>query len=482
MPKGGFCCIVAMAGLRPTIEKFSERGRIKMNAFDKFFRLKENGTTVKTEILAGITTFATMAYILAVNASILGVAGLDEGAVFVATALAAVIGTVLMGLLAKMPFALAPGMGLNAFFAYTVVLGMGFSPQFALAAVLVEGLIFILLSLTGIRTKLFNAIPLTLKYAVGAGIGLFILFIGMQNAGVVVSNPATFVGMGDFTQSAPALAILGLIITIVLLMRKVKGALLIGIFITWALGIIAQLVGWYQIDYDLGMYNLLPSAVMSLPPSIASTIGLCFEGLKQVFVDSSTFMSFVVVTFTFLFVDIFDTLGTLAGVSSKAKMLNEKGELPGSEKALLADAIATTAGAMLGTSTVTTYVESAAGVAEGGRTGLTALTTAGLFALSLLFAPIFLAIPGFATATALMVVGLLMLEPLKNLKMENLEELIPMGLTIAIMPLFYSISHGLAFGVISFVVVKAAIGKFKEISILMWILALIFALQMIFAF
>ena len=452
-----------------------------MDAIKRFFKLEEKGTNIKTEVIAGATTFATMAYILAVNPAILGDAGLDGGAVFVATALASIIGTVAMGLLANLPFAMAPGMGLNAFFAYTVILFMGYSPQFALAAVLVEGVVFIVLSKTGIRTKLFNAIPLTLKYAVGAGIGLFIIFIGMQNAGVVVGNPATLVEMGSLSSAAPAIALIGVIITIVLLVRKVKGALLIGIVATWIIGIIAQLAGWYQVNPAVGSYDLLPSALVSVPPSLAATIGLCFKGLAEVFTDANTVLAFLSVTFTFLFVDIFDTLGTLAGVASKARMLNEKGELEKADQALFADSIGTTVGAILGTSTVTTYIESAAGVQEGGRSGLTAIVTSIFFLLSLFLSPIFLTIPGFATAAALVVVGVLMIEPIRGIKFESLEELIPLGMTVIAMPVFYSISHGLAFGMISYVIVKAAAGKFKEISVLTWILAVIFLLQMILA-
>ena len=452
-----------------------------MEALKRFFKLEEKGTNIRTEIIAGVTTFATMAYILAVNPGILADAGLDGQAVFVATALATVIGTVAMGLLANLPFAMAPGMGLNAFFAYSVVIGMGYTPQFALAAVLVEGVIFIILSKTGIRTKLFNAIPLTLKYAVGAGIGLFIIFIGLKNAGVVIADGATLVAMGNLRSAAPAIALIGVVITIVLLARKVKGALLIGIILTWLIGIIAQLAGWYKIDFSASMYDLIPSAVVSAPPSLSSTIGQCFKGLAEVFTNTSTFLSFLSVMVTFLFVDIFDTLGTLAGVASKAKMLNEKGELEKSDQALFADAIGTTVGAILGTSTVTTYIESAAGVQEGGRSGLTAIVTSFFFLISLFLSPIFLTIPSFATAAALVVVGVLMIEPIKNLKFDNFEELVPLGMTIISMPLFYSISHGLAFGMISYVIVKVAVGKVKEISILMWILTVIFLVQMVFA-
>jgi len=447
----------------------------------KFFKLKQRGTTIRTEVIAGITTFATMAYILAVNPDILSAAGLDSGAVFVATALGTVVGTVCMALLANLPFALAPGMGLNAFFAYTVVIGMGHTWQFAMCAVFVEGIIFIILSKSGIRTMLFNAIPLTLKYAVGAGIGMFIIFIGLKNAGVVIADGATFVALGSLRSAAPAIALIGVIITIFLLLKKVKGALLIGIIITWIIGIIAQVAGWYVIDPAVGNFDLIPESVVALPPSLAPTFGKLFEGFRDIFTGANSVFNFLSVMIAFLFVDIFDTVGTLAGVASKANMLNEKGELEGVDNALLADSIGTTIGAVLGTSTVTTYIESAAGVQEGGRTGLTAIVTSVFFLISLFLAPVFLTIPGFATATALIVVGLLMVEPIKNMKLDNLEELIPLGITIAAMPLFYSISTGLAFGFISYVVVKLATGKVKDISVLMWILTVIFLLQLILA-
>ena len=446
---------------------------------EKLFKLQAKGTNVKTEIIAGITTFVTMAYILAVNSNILSAAGLDEGAVFVATALGAVVGTVAMALLANLPLALAPGMGLNAFFAFSVVIGMGFTPQLALAAVLIEGLIFIVLSATGIRKAIFNAIPLTLKYAVGAGIGLFIIFIGLQNAGVVVADGATLVTMGGITSAAPALALIGVFITIVLLLKRVKGALLIGILATWIFGISAQLLGWYVINPEVGAYDLIPDALVSLPPSLAPTFGMCFEGLKDIFTSADGIFSFATVVLTFLFVDVFDTVGTLAGVASKAKMLDEKGELEKANQALLADAIGTTTGAILGTSTITCYIESAAGVQEGGRTGLTSLVTAFFFLISLLLSPIFLTIPAFATATALVVVGILMIEPIGNLKFDDLEDLIPLGITVISMPLFYSISTGLSLGFISYVLVKAAAGKFKEVNLLMWILTILFVVQLI---
>jgi len=444
---------------------------------DRVFHLKDKGTNVKTEIVAGITTFATMAYILAVNANILGAAGLDEGAVFVATALASVIGTIAMGLLANLPFAVAPGMGLNAFFAFTVVIGMCFSPQFALAAVLTEGIIFIVLSKTGIRTKLFNSIPLTLKYAVGGGIGLFILFIGAQNAGIVTDSYATMVQIGDFASAPVALALVGSIITIILLVKKVKGALLLGIVATWLLGMLAQLIGWYEVNAAVGAYSLVPNAIVDTPPSLAPTFGIAFQGFADVFTDASTVVSFLTVTFAFLFVDIFDTIGTLAGVASKANMFDKHGKLERADDALFADAIATSVGAVLGTSTATTYIESAAGVMEGGRTGLTSIVVAIGFALSLLFSPIFLTIPGFATATALIAVGILMMEPIKNIKFDELDELAPMVITVIAMPLFYSISDGLFFGILAFIVAKAAARKFTEISPLMWCLGAVYILK-----
>lgn len=444
---------------------------------EKFFKLQEHGTNVKTEVIAGITTFFTMAYILAVNPSILGDAGLDNGAVFVATALASVIGTVLMALLANMPFALAPGMGLNAFFAYTVVLGMGYSPQFALAAVFVEGVIFMILSVTNVRTAIFNAIPNELKIAVGAGIGAFIFFIGLQNSGIVGDNAATLVSPGAW--SAPVvLALIGFIIVIILMIKNVKGALLIAILATWVLGIIAQLAGLYQVDPAVGNYSLIPSAIISMPPSIAPTFAQCFA-FGEIFSSASSIFSFITVMFAFLFVDCFDTIGTVMGVATKANMLKEDGTLPKSGEILLADAIATTAGAVLGTSTTTTYVESAAGVSEGGRTGLTALVVAAGFALSLLFAPLFLTIPAFATACALMAVGILMFEPLRKLDMGKMEVLIPVAVTVFTMPLFYSISDGLIYGVLSWTVVKIAGGKARDVSALVWVLDILFILKLV---
>ena len=449
--------------------------------FEKLFKLKQNNTNVRTEVVAGITTFMTMAYILAVNPSILAEAGMDKGAIFTATAIAACIGTVLMALFANYPFVLAPGMGLNAYFAYTVVLNMGFSWQMALAAVFVEGIIFILLSLTNIREAIFNAIPMNLKHAVSAGIGLYIAFIGLQNAKVVVDS-STLVTLFSFKGSIASgtfstegitvlLALVGILITAILMVKQVKGNILWGILITWALGILCQFCGIYVPNPDAGWYSLLPdfSAGISIP-SLAPIFGK---------LDFSNFFSldFLVVVFAFLFVDLFDTLGTLIGVASKADMLDENGRLPKIKGALMADAVATTAGAVLGTSTVTTFVESASGVAEGGRTGLTAIVSAILFAVSLLLSPIFLAIPSFATAPALVMVGFLMMTSVLKIDFDDYTEAIPSFIAIMAMPFMYSISEGIAMGIISYVIIKFATGKRKEISPLMIVLAILFVLN-----
>ncbi|KAF5081834.1 Adenine permease AdeP [anaerobic digester metagenome] len=430
---------------------------------EKFFQLKANKTNYRTEILAGITTFMTMAYILAVNPDILSETGMDKGAVFTATALASIVATLIMAFVAKLPFALAPGMGLNAFFAFTVVLGMGYSWQFALTAVFIEGIIFLLLTAFNIREIIVNSIPLNMKHSVSAGIGLFIAFIGLHNAGIVTSNPATLVSLGDIT-SAPAItALIGLILTGVLLALKVKGALLIGIVASTLIGI------------PLGVTHL-PEGIklVSLPPSIDS-IFFQFDFANVFTVDM------VVVLFTFLFVDMFDTVGTLVGVSSKAGMLDEKGNVPRAKQALFADAVGTTVGAMLGTSTVTTYVESASGVSEGGRTGLTSLTVAGMFLLALFFAPLFIMIPGAATAPALIMVGLFMLSPIQKIDLNDFTEAIPAFLTIIIMPLTYSIAEGIVFGMLSYVFLKMLTGKFRDLSITMYIIALLFIAKIVFA-
>ncbi len=457
---------------------------------DKFFKLSENGTDVKTEVVAGITTFMTMAYILAVNPSILSAAGMDQGAVFTATALASLIGTLLMAIFANYPFALAPGMGLNAYFAYTVVLGMGYSWEIALTAVFVEGIVFIILSLTNVREAIFNAIPKNLKAAVSVGIGLFIAFIGLQNANIVIGGAtllqlfsldeynavngveATFNDVGITV----ILAILGILITGILVIKNVKGNILWGILITWVLGIACQFAGLYVPNPELGFYGLLPdfSGGLSIPSIAPIFAKIDFSGIFS--------LNFVVVIFAFLFVDMFDTIGTLIGVSSKADMLDEDGKLPRIKGALLADAVATTAGAVLGTSTTTTFVESASGVSEGGRTGLTAVTTAILFGLALFLSPIFLAIPSFATAPALIVVGFYMLTNVVNIDFSDIAEALPCYICIASMPFFYSISEGISMGVISYVVLNVVTGKTKEkkISALMYVLAVLFILKYLF--
>ena len=447
---------------------------------DRVFDVSGRGSSVKVEVLAGLTTFATMAYILPVNVNILSAAGLDGGAVFMATALGSVIGTVLMALLAGLPFALAPGMGLNAFFAYTVVLGMGYTPSFALAAVLVEGLIFIVLSRTGVRTALFNAIPTELRYAVSAGIGLFIMFIGLQNAGFIIGDPATLVAINPrLNTAAVALAIIGTAITLVFWLKKVRGALLLGILATWILGIVAQFAGWYVINPDAGAFSLIPSGILSPPPSLAPTFGLCFAGFAEAFSSAADIGRFFVVMLTFLYVDIFDTIGTLTGVATKAKMLDSNGELPGIKGALTADAVGTAAGAIMGTSTITTFVESAAGVEEGGRTGLTSMVTALCFLLSIFLYPIVGTIPGFATTCALVVVGVMMLEPLGGLDFSNPGQVIPAAFTVGLMVMGYSISAGLQWGVLSYLLVKLATGKAKEANKVVWVLGALFLIKIV---
>lgn len=430
---------------------------------ESYFRLKENNTNVKTEIMAGITTFMTMAYILAVNPLILSDAGMDAGGVFTATALSAAIATLMMALYAKYPFGLAPGMGLNAFFAYTVVLEMGRSWEFALTAVLLEGIIFILLSAVNIREKIFESIPINLKNAVSVGIGLFIAFIGLSSANIVTAGDGTLIGLGDLTAPSAVVTVLGILITGFLFAKNVKGALLYGIIISTLIGI------------PLGVTQLPKGfTIMSLPPSIKD---VAFK-----FVSFEEILSFdmLVVLFTFLFVDIFDTVGTLAGVASKANMLDEKGRLPRVGKALMADAVGTVAGACLGTSTVTTFVESASGVAAGGRTGLTALTTAAMFLLALFFAPIFTIIPAEATAPALIIVGLFMMGSVKNIDFDDFTEAIPAFLTIVMMPFAYSIAEGIVAGMITYTILKTVTGKTKEVSATMWILTILFIARIIF--
>lgn len=454
---------------------------------EKLFRLKDNNTNVKTEVLAGITTFMTMAYILAVNPDLLSVSGMDKQAVLLATALSAAIGTFLMAFLANYPFALAPGMGLNAYFSYSVCIGLGVDWRVALFAVLVEGIIFIVMSLTNVREAIFNSIPLTLKHAVSAGIGLFIAFIGFQNAKIVVNDDSTLLTYQRFTDNfrsvgvGAILALIGVLVIGVLLVKKVKGGILLGILITWILGIIAELTNIYIPNPEVGMYSVVPSSIISFDFSpLCKTAGQVFSiDFSQI---SKDILSFITVVFAFLFVDVFDTLGTLIGVSSKANMLDENGKLPRIKGALFADSLATCAGAVLGTSTTTTFVESASGVTEGGRTGLTALTTGFLFLISVIFAPLFLTIPSFATAPALIVVGFYMIGSVAKINFDDMAEAIPAFLTIATMPFAYSISEGIAIGVISYTVINLITGKAKEkkISVLMYILSILFICKYIF--
>ena len=453
---------------------------------EQFFKLKENRTDVKTEVMAGITTFMTMAYILAVNPNILSAAGMDANAVLIATALASFVGTALMALLANYPFALAPGMGLNAYFAFTVVLGKGYSWQIALLAVFVEGLIFIVLSLTNVREAIFNAIPMTLKSAVSVGIGLFIAFIALQNAKIIINDDTTlltyqkFAGEEFSTVGITALlALIGILITAVLLIKNVKGGILFGILITWVLGMICELAGLYVPNPDAGWFSVIPHAIVSFD---FSAIGNTFGQVFKADFASVKILDFIVIMFSFLFVDLFDTLGTLIGVSSKANMLDKDGKLPRIRGALLADAVATSIGAIFGTSTTTTYVESAAGVTEGGRTGLTAIVTGLLFLLALIFSPLFLTIPSFATAPALVIVGFYMMGSVAKIDFNDMTDAIPAFLCIIAMPLAYSISEGIAIGVISWTVISLISGKAREkkVSVLMYILTVLFILKYIF--
>ena len=453
---------------------------------EKLFHLKENHTDVKTEVMAGITTFMTMAYILAVNPNILSAAGMDAKAVLIATSLAAFVGTMLMAFLANYPFALAPGMGLNAYFAYTVVLSMGYSWQMALLAVFVEGIVFIVLSLTNVREAIFNAIPLTLKSAVSVGIGLFVAFVGLQNAKLIVNSDSTLLTYQHFKGETfhsvgigALLTLVGVLLIAVMLIKNVKGAILYGIILTWVLGIICELTGIYVPDAEAGMYSVIPTAFVSFDfSSLGNTFGQVFN------LDFTNFNigNFIVVMFAFLFVDLFDTLGTLIGVASKADMLDEEGKLPRIKGALLADAIATSAGAVLGTSTTTTYVESASGVTEGGRTGLTAMTTGVLFLLATIFSPLFLTIPSFATAPALIIVGFYMMGSAIKIDFNDPSEGIPAFLTILAMPTAYSISEGIAIGIISWTIINVITGKAKEkkISPLMYVLTVLFILKYVF--
>ncbi len=451
---------------------------------EKLFKLSKHKTTPRTEIVAGLTTFMTMVYILAVNPNILSASGMDKGAIFTATAVASAIACLCMALFSNLPFALSAGMGLNAYFAYTVCGGMGYSWQVALTAVLVEGLIFIVLSLTNVREAIFNAIPTTLKVAVSVGIGFFIAFIGMQNAHIIVGS-ATLVGLFSFSGSIAAgtfsyegitvvLALVGTLVTAYMLLKGVKGYMLFGILITWVLGIICQLTGLYVPNPEAGFYSLLPTAIVSMPASMASTM---FQ-FDFSFV-ASHLLDFVVVVFAFLFVDIFDTLGTVIGCAAKADLLDEEGHLEGIRGALLADAVGTTVGACLGTSTITTFVESSSGISEGGRTGLTSITTGLLFLLSLFLSPLFLTIPSFATAPALIVVGFLMMQQVSKIDWSDMVEGIPCFLCIATMGFAYSISEGISFGIISYVILHVLTGKTKNMSVLMYILAVVFILKYI---
>ena len=451
---------------------------------EKLFKLKEKGANVKTEIVAGFTTFMTMAYILAVNPNILADAGIDPTAVLLATCIASFIGTAMMALFANLPFALSAGMGLNAFLAYTVVLGFGYSWQIALLAVFFEGLIFILLSATNVREAIFDSIPLQLKGAVSVGIGFFIAFIGLQNAGLTVDNSSTLVSLVSFTDNfstagiSALLAVVGTLLTAILYIKNVKGSILIGILGTWGLGMLAQAIGLYTPDAAAGYYSLYPTIAMTDFSKLGETFGQCF----RVDFNGVSFFNFVVIVFSFLFVDLFDTLGTLIGVCMKGDMLDENGKLPEIKPALMADAVATTAGAVLGTSTTTTFVESSAGVAVGGKTGLTAMTTAVLFLLSMFFAPVFTAVPSFATSPALIIVGFLMVTNITSIKLDtdNLATAIPAYLCIIAMPLFYSIAEGISIGIISYVIINLACKKYKEISPVMYVLAVLFVLKYIF--
>lgn len=449
---------------------------------ERVFHLRENGTTVKTEIMAGVTTFMTMAYILAVNPSILSVTGMDKGALLTVTALASCFATLLMAAFANYPFALSAGMGLNAYFAFTVVKQMGYSWEMALAAVCVEGIIFIIMSLTNVRQAIFEVIPLSLKRAVSVGIGLFIALIGLFNAQVIVANPATKIALFSFKGSLAAgtfhtvgitvvLALVGILATGIMMAKNIKGSILWGILLTWILGIVCEVTGLYIPDPKLGAFSVLPNfsaGLASFLPADPSPIFLKLDFSRVATLD------FLVVVVAFLFVDLFDTLGTLMGVASKANMLNKDGTLPKIKGALMADACGTVAGALMGTSTVTTFVESASGVSEGGRTGLTAVTVAVLFFLSLFLSPFFMAIPAFATAPALVIVGFLMVSSISQIDFNNLTEAIPAYMCILAMPFTYSISEGIAFGVISYVIINLLTGHARRVSPLMLVLALIF--------
>jgi len=460
------------------VKNFFLEGEMQM---ETFFKLSERGTTVKTEVMAGVTTFMTMAYILAVNPIILGASGMDTGAIFTATALASAFATILMALLANMPFVLSAGMGLNAYFAYTVVIGMGYTWQQALAAVFVEGLIFIFLSLINVREAIFNAIPANLKIAVSVGIGLFISFIGLQNSHIVVDGP-TLVTIFSFKSSVAAgtfnsegitvlLALIGILATALLMIKNINGSVLLGIFITWGLGMICQLVGLYVPDPEHGFFSMFPTGIISMPASLSPTfLHMDFNGVLSV--------EFFSILMAFLFVDLFDTIGTVIGCATKADLLDKDGKLPQVKNVLLSDALGTTAGAMLGTSTITTFVESTSGIANGGKTGLTALTAGGLFLLALFFSPIFLAIPAFATAPALIMVGFFMTQQVTKIDWtKNLLNAISAYITIFAMGFMYSISEGICLGVISYTILHVMSGESSKVTPLMYILTVLFILK-----
>lgn len=443
-----------------------------MNTLEKMFKLKQNGTNVRTECMAGLTTFMTMSYILIVCPNLLGMTGMDSGAALTVTAVSAFIGTTCMALLANYPFALAPGMGTLAYFTFTVVLQKGYSWNMALTAVFVEGILFIILSLINVREAIFNAIPHNMKMATTVGIGLFIAFIGMQNAGIIVGDESTLVRLGAIKSVPVALALIGTVITVAFCVRKVRGALLWGILITWALGVVCQMTGLYAVGGQAGLPSLIPAGLVALPPSPAPLF------MKLEFHKIFT-LDFFIVIFSFLFVDLFDTLGTLIGVSAKAGYLDKNGRLPRIKGALTADAIGTTVGACLGAPTVTTYVESASGVTDGGRTGLTAMTTAVLFLLALLFSPVIGAIPSFATTPALIVVGLFMMEQVTQIDFSDYTEGLPAFLTIIMMVVAYSISDGLIFGVLSYVLLKLLSGRARELNPVIVTIGVLFCAKLI---
>ncbi|MCL2018481.1 MAG: NCS2 family permease [Oscillospiraceae bacterium] len=444
---------------------------------EKYFKLKENNTNIQTELIAGLTTFMTMSYIIIVNPNILSVAGMDWGAVFTATILASVISTLVMSLYAKYPFALAPGMGVNAFFAFTV--GLTFGWQIALIAVFAEGVIFLIFSLFKVREAIFDVIPKNLKLAIGTGIGLFIAFIGLVNGGVVVANiPDMPVALGDLSNIGVVLTLAGIVITMSLICLKVKGSLLLGILLTWLLGIICQLTGLYVVNPEIGMYSLIPAGFFSPPPSIAGyNIFSAFEYVKDGF--GIGIFDFIIILFSFLFVDIFETIGTVIGVSEKAGFTDEKGKLPRIGRILFSDAVGTVVGAGLGTSTTTTYAESAAGILAGGKTGLTSFTVAVLFGLSLFLSPVFSAVPAFATAPALILVGFMMVQNIVKINFNEPTEGIPAFITILIMPLTYNIAEGIIFGFLSYVILKTVTGKRKEISVTMAIISIFLIIKLI---